>query len=129
MKLKTSRLWPMLAFSGLLAIGHAGAARAQMINPFGVNNGMLLTADDYKLGGAAAKQLFSDPPAVGRYETWSNPVSGNHGRLTILEMYTSKDMPCRKVKSHVVYKKTGALPRDVTLNACQLPTGEWKIVS
>jgi hypothetical protein len=129
MKLKTSRLWPVLAFGGLFAVWQAGAAQAQLINPFGVNNGTLLTANDYKLGGAAAKKLLADPPAVGRYETWSNPVSGNRGELTIMEISTSKDMPCRKVKSHIIYKKAGALPRDVTLDACQVPSGEWKIVS
>jgi hypothetical protein len=129
MKLKSLRLWPVLVLGGLLAIVQAGTARAQLINPFGVNNGTLLTADDFKLGGAAFNKLLSDPPAVGRYETWSNPVSGNHGKLTIVEMYTSNDMPCRKVKVHNVYNKAGALPRDWTLNACQLPTGEWKLAS
>jgi surface antigen len=129
MQVRTSRLWPMLAFGGLLAVGQAGAAHAQLINPFGVNNGTLLTAQDYKLGGAAMKKLFADPPAIGRHETWSNPVSGNHGKLTIMDVFTSKNMPCRKVESHVVYKKKGALPRSLMLNACQLPTGEWKLAS
>jgi hypothetical protein len=68
------------------------------------------------------KTLFADPPAMGRYES-------NHGELTIVEVYMSKDMPCRKVKSHVVYKKIGALPHDIMLAACQLPTGQWKLAS
>jgi hypothetical protein len=44
MKLKTSRLWPMLALGGLLAVWQAGVAQAQLINPFGVYKGTPLTS-------------------------------------------------------------------------------------
>jgi surface antigen len=131
---KMARRLPKLAFllaiSGSLATACSAVAQAQMINPFGVNNGQSLTKDDYKLAnGAVAKLLNEASSEVGSYEDWSNPASGNHGKFTVLDIFTSKGMPCRKVKSSIVFSKAGAGPRSYTLDACKLPTGEWKTVA
>ncbi len=127
---RMAKLAVLLLAGSMLTISHATAAKAQMVNPFGGYTGPTLNKDDYNLaGGVVTKLLNEKPAAVGRYENWSNPVSGNHGKFTILSIFTSKDMPCRKVKGDVIYGKASAHPRSITLDACQLPTGEWKTLS
>jgi len=122
------RIWPGLIVACALVLAHAGAARAQIINPFGVKTNANLTSDDYKLGRAAVDRLLAEPPAIGRYEDWSNPASGNKGTLTIVGILTKNNMPCRKVKSYIVYGKKGAAPNTLVLDVCDTSTG-WKIAS
>jgi surface antigen len=101
-----------------------------MINPFGKYNGPTLGKEDYKLAREAVGELLNETtPAVGGYDTWSNSASGNHGKFTILEIFTSKGMPCRKVNAYISYGKAGSAPRSFTLNVCKLPSGEWKTVA
>jgi surface antigen len=120
--------WPALMIAGCLVFAHETAARAQIINPFGVNNGNQLTKDDFALGRAAVTKLLADSPAVGRYEDWNNPATGNHGRLTITRLYTQNNMPCRKMDSLVEFSKKGAAPNTLVIDVCKTPTG-WKVVS
>ena len=120
----------LLMVSSFLCIAYSGMAEAQMINPFGVDNGATLGKDDYKIAGEAVEKLLNEKDlSLGRFDTWSNPASGNHGKFTILDIFTSNGMPCSKVNSHVAYRKAGAAPRNFTLDVCKLPNGEWKTVA
>jgi surface antigen len=120
----------LLMITGSLEIASFSSAKAQMINPFGVNNRATLGKEDYRLALEAVGKLLNEkPPTVGRYDTWSNTASGNHGRFTILDIFMSNGMPCRKVKSYVVYSRAGTTPRSFTLNVCKLQNGEWKTVA
>lgn len=123
-------LWPLAAaLGGFLVMAGASPAQAQMFNPFGSNTGSVMTKADYAAGRAAATRLLDDDtPAVGRYESWTNPTSGNHGVLTIQSIFTKNDMPCRTVRSYVEYSKKGSAPYSAVLDVCKLATGEWKIV-
>jgi hypothetical protein len=127
-----SRKLACLLFAGaLLATTGGTAARAQMFTPFGMGyNGPSLKQDDYDAAKVVVVKLLNEKPAeVGRYESWSNPASGNHGKFTILGIFTQDNMPCRKVKADVIYAKAGAAPRSFTLGACQIPSGQWKTVT
>jgi surface antigen len=105
-------------------------AKAQMINPFGRYNGPTLGKEDYTLARESVEKLLNEQtPTVGGYDTWSNSASGNHGKFTILDIFTSKGMPCRKVNTSIFYHKAGAAPRSFTLDFCKLPSGEWKTVA
>lgn len=120
----------LLMLSGFLCTAYSNMAKAQMINPFGVNNRATLSKDDYKIALEAVGTLLNEqPPSVGRFDTWSNPASGNHGKFTILKIFTSNGMPCRKVNSYVAYHRAGTTPRSFTLDVCKLPNGEWKTVA
>lgn len=120
----------LLLLAGTLANAYSKMANAQMISPFGGYNGPTLGKDDYKLAGEAVEKLLNETkPTIGRYDTWSNSASGNHGKFTILSIFTSKGLPCRKVNSYVVYRKAGSAPRSFTLDVCKLPSGEWKTVA
>jgi hypothetical protein len=122
------RAWPALIVAATVVFAHAGAARAQIINPFGVNNNNTLTNEDFTLGRAAVTKLLSDTPAVGRYENWSNSASGNSGRLTIASIFTRNSMPCRKLDSKIVFAKKGSSPNTLVFDVCKASDG-WKIAS
>ncbi len=124
------RLVMLLMLSGFLSIANPNPAKAKMINPFGVNNGATLSKDDYKIALAAVRELLNEKTLkVGAHATWRNSASGNHGKFTILDVFISKGMPCRKINSYVAYQKPGATPRSFTLNVCKLSNGEWKTVA
>jgi surface antigen len=115
---------------GPLTIASSNMAQAQMINPFGKYNGPTLGKEDYKLAGQSMEALLNKtPPTVGGYDTWRNAASGNHGKFTILEIFTSKGMPCRKVNASISYRRGSGVPRSFTLNFCKLPSGEWKTIA
>jgi surface antigen len=125
-----SRLACLLLAGGLLSAAGGVAAQAQMLRPFAGYNGPTLKQDDYNVAGGVVTKLLNEKPAqVGHYEDWNNPASGNHGKFTILSVFTSKNMPCRKVKADVIYASANSHPRSFTLDACQIPTGEWKTVT
>ena len=125
-----AKLAALLLTGGMLTAGCATAARAQMFNPFGGYTGPTLNKDDYQIAGAAVTKLLNEKPAAaGQSEDWNNPATGNHGTFTIQSIFTAKDMPCRKVKGDVIYSKPNSNPRSLTLNACQLPSGQWKTLS
>jgi surface antigen len=122
-----TRLVLCLIASIILSAGYARSANAQMLNPFGGYNGPTLGKDDYIVARNAVATLLNEaPPAVGRYEHWKNPTSGNHGKFTIVSIFTSKGLPCRKVSAEIIYSKAGSSPRSFALDACKLPSGEWK---
>jgi hypothetical protein len=119
--------WPALIVAATL-VAHAGAAQAQIINPFGVNNGNTLSNEDFTLGRAAVAKLLSDTPTVGRYESWSNPASGNSGKMTIASIFTKNSLPCRKLDSLIVFSKKGSDPNTLVFDVCKTSDG-WKIAS
>jgi surface antigen len=120
----------LLIAAGSLAGSSSQTAEAQMINPFGKYNGPTLGKEDYKLADEAVGALLNEKtPTVGAYNTWSNSASGNRGKFTVLEIFTSNGMPCRKVNESISYHKAGPAPRSFTLDLCKLPSGEWKTVA
>jgi surface antigen len=120
----------LLIAAGSLAVASSQAAEAQMINPFGKYNGPTLGKEDYKLADEAVGTLLNEKtPTVGAYNTWSNSASGNRGKFTVLEIFTSNGMPCRKVNESISYRKAGSAQRSFILDLCKLPSGEWKTVA
>src|ERR1700744_6122949 len=116
-------LLPIVA--GSLAIASANIAKAQMINPFGKYNGPTLGKEDYRLARDSLDALLNEKvPAVGGEGTWRNAASGNQGKFTILEIFASQGMPCRKVREDISYGKAGSAPRSFTLDFCKVPNGE-----
>ncbi len=116
---------------GLLLLAALAAPAQAQINPFGSYKGPVLSAGDYKAAGPVVVKLLNEKPAVtGSTAAWSNPASGNSGTFTIDSLFTADNMPCRKVTAHVNYARTpGQYPRGFSLDACQLPDGQWKVRS
>jgi surface antigen len=125
---KLSRLACLVVLGGALALAGTASAQAQLSNILGSTAGPRLSDEDYKIATAAVVKLLNETPAkAGLYEHWSNPATGNGGKLTIESLYTMNGMPCRKVSSYVTFAaSSGLAPRTTVLGACQVPSGAWK---
>jgi surface antigen len=114
--------------AALLLIG-VPAADAQ-INPFrSSRHATGLTSEDVaKLSEATGRLNHKEPIHVGDSEVWSNPASGNSGKVTVTRLFQSAGMACHAVRYDLSYNA----PRDArTYNAdwCRTKAGEWKVKS
>ena len=112
----------------LLLIG--GSAADAQINPFRSSrqaNG--LSKEDVAMVTDATGRLNQkDPIHVGDSEDWSNPASGNSGKVTVTRLFTSLGMACHAVRYDLSYKAPRS-PRSYNANWCRTKTGEWKLKS
>jgi surface antigen len=114
--------------AALLLIG-VSAADAQ-INPFRSSRQATgLTNDDVaKVTEATGRLNQKDPIHVGDVETWSNPASGNSGKVTVTRLFKHSGMACHGVRYDMSYKASRP-PRSYTADWCHTKSGEWKLKS
>ena len=101
-------------------------AEAQ-VNPFRNSAAQDLTEKDLEIIGAAAEPLYKvENPEVGKSATWMNPKSGNFGTIELVEVSTWQEMPCRKLH-HLMQIRKWKDALNMTINRCQIASGEWRI--
>jgi surface antigen len=69
-----------------------------------------------------------EPVKVGDTEDWSNPSSGNSGKVTVTRLFHSSGMECHSLRYDFTYKASKT-PRTYNADWCKTKTGEWKIKS
>jgi hypothetical protein len=74
---------------------------------------------------AALGLLNTDPPQIGQTSEWTNPRSGAHGTVTMLQASQKRGLPCRTMR-YVVDASRVAEPMDLTVTLCKTSTGTWK---
>lgn len=84
-------------------------------------------ADLQAMRATAARLYQQQPVANGATDRWSNPNSGNHGSVTVLQSFTRAAMPCRLVRYDVHLRSRRGM-RSYTLDWCRTDTGAWKIM-
>jgi hypothetical protein len=111
---------------GLLLAG-TSASFAQ-INPFKGNGhpGGLTKADVNMVFAAAGHLNSKDPIAPGDSEDWSNPASGNSGKVTVEKVFKSAGLSCHGLHYDLHYK-TNRPDASYTADWCKTKSGEWKI--
>ena len=100
------------------------------INPFWttrLSNG-LSNADVDMLFAATQHVNTTNPIRVGYAETWSNPDSGNSGKITVTRLFRSGGLACHALRYDLSYKAQRP-PRTYALDWCKTTAGEWKIKS
>ena len=100
------------------------------INPFRSNsqsNG-LTKADVGMLSTTTGLVNKKEPVKVGDTEDWSNPASGNSGRVTVTRLFHSNGMECHGLRYDFTFRASNA-PRTYNVDWCRTKTGEWKIRS
>ncbi len=101
-------------------------AEAQ-INPFRNSAVEDLTEKDLELMGAAAVPLYkTEKPEIGKSAAWTNPDSGNFGTIELVDVYVWRKMPCRKLQ-HLMQIKKQRDALNISIDRCQVESGEWKI--
>jgi hypothetical protein len=117
-----------LAALVLASLG-VSASQAQ-ISPFrSSRQGIGLTNSDVKMVDEAVDRLNSTEPLhVGDSQDWSNPDTGNSGKVTVTRFFESGGMACHGVRYDLLYKAK-PVPTHYNLNWCKTKLGEWKIKS
>ena len=119
----------LILAAAILAIGSARSLAQEDV--FGVE-GLPLTTKDFAAMASAANPLLKDESLpLGTTREWRNPVSGNRGRITLLERfqydYEGSTLPCRKLKYHTVFKNQ-ANPYNLIIQRCRIANGRWKLL-
>ena len=114
--------------AAVLLLAGLSASSAQ-INPFRSSQANGLTKADVGML-TTTTQLVNrkEPVAVGDTEDWSNPASGNSGKVTVTRLFRSSGLECHGLRYDLSFKATRA-PRTYNVDWCKTKTGEWKIKS
>jgi len=116
------------ALAAALLLG-ASAADAQ-INPFRSSRHAsgLSKEDVAKVSEASGRLNHKEPIHVGDSEAWSNPTSGNSGKVTVTRLFKYSGMACHGVRYDLSYKSPQQA-RSYDADWCRTKTGEWKVKS
>lgn len=115
--MKRYRSLPLAAV--LLAL--AGAAAAQLVNPFARDAVPLAAEDSAKLWAAVHGVLADYRP--GAESAWSNPATRRAGVARVLRTFSRDGSRCADVQ-HAFTQGGGAA---YTFPFCQVQDGSWKI--
>jgi surface antigen len=69
-----------------------------------------------------------EPVKVGDTEDWSNPASGNFGKVTVTRLFHYNGMECHGLRYDFTIKASNTA-RTYNTDWCKTKTGEWKIKS
>nr|WP_294557165.1 RT0821/Lpp0805 family surface protein [uncultured Rhodopila sp.] len=100
------------------------------INPFRSSSRAtgLTNADVGMLFTTAGLVNKNEPVKVGDTQDWSNPTSGNSGKVTVTRLFHYSGMECHSLRYDLTFKASNA-PRTYNVDWCKTKTGEWKIKS
>jgi len=106
------------------------SASFAQINPFRSSreSGGLSKADVDMLSAATGRVNNMDPIHVGDAEDWSNPDSGNSGKVTVTRLFRSGGLACHGLRYDFSFKAQRP-PRTYAVDWCKTKAGEWKIKS
>ncbi len=65
-------------------------------------------------------------PVAGATRSWTNPTSGNSGKVTIARLFESTGMPCHALHYAISFVDQ-PVPQDYEFNWCRTSKGQWKI--
>ena len=82
--------------------------------------------DDLQLFIETGRKALSDETAQGQTLSWENPKTRARGDMTVVKIYTMKEMPCRQVKLH---NEADGRKGTSLLSLCRDATGKWRAVS
>jgi surface antigen len=104
-----------------------GPGMAQ-INPFGLDpNTASLTDEDWRLLSEATVTLNRAPnAAAGETRSWSNAVSGDSGKVSVMRVFQSNGATCHAVRYAILFPHRST-PQEYNVNWCRTTNGQWKI--
>jgi surface antigen len=117
------------ALAVLLLLAAVSVSSAQ-INPFRSNSRAtgLTNSDVGMLFTTAGLVNKNEPVKVGDAQDWSNPSSGNSGKVTVTRLFRYGGMECHSLRYDLSFRASNA-PRTYNVDWCKTKTGEWKIKS
>lgn len=100
-------------------------AEAQFLGP-GLESNIELTKHDLDIIHSTVDQQVHGK-SVGATASWSNPESGNYGKITLIKKYSVNGLPCETVGYTLATRRMAVPPEHYMLNSCRQPDGHWRI--
>lgn len=111
-----------------LVVFATASAPTHAANPFKGSGFQLDDSDLPLLKMAAGKLYLTEGIESGTVEKWSNPETGNRGKVKLVRKHEYKGMPCRRLQHDILLKRV-ADPYRFIVDRCKTADGEWKIVA
>lgn len=65
---------------------------------------------------------------VGATAKWSNPASGNSGKIRLVQKFTRNNQQCETLDYRLVTKRRASGPEHYVLKSCLQPDGQWRLI-
>jgi surface antigen len=112
-----------LVFTALLAWL---PAQAQYLGP-GIRTNIALTKQDLEsIRHTITTQVHGKP--VGTTAKWSNPESGNSGKITLVRKFMQNGQHCEALDYRVMTNRRPVRPEHYVLRSCLQPDGQWRLI-
>jgi len=102
-------------------------AQAQYYLGFGVETNIELTKQDLEIIRQTVDRQVHGKP-VGTTAKWSNPTSGNSGKIRLVKKFTRNNQQCETLDYRVVTNRIPAGPEHYVLSSCLQPGGQWRLI-
>jgi surface antigen len=100
-------------------------AQAQYLG-LGIETNIELTKPDIEIIHRTVDTEVHGKP-VGTTAKWSNPDSGNYGKVELLKKFVQNGQPCETVEYTLGTKRRPVRPEHYVLNSCLQPDGQWRM--
>lgn len=65
---------------------------------------------------------------VGTTAKWSNPESGNSGKISLVNKFTRNGQQCETLDYRLTTKRRPVGPEHYRLSSCLQPDGQWRLI-
>jgi len=66
--------------------------------------------------------------AIGTTAKWSNPESGNSGKIMLTKKFTRKGQQCETLDYRLITRRRPVGPEHYVLSSCLQPDGQWRLI-
>jgi surface antigen len=101
-------------------------AQAQYLG-LGVETNIELTKQDLDIMRQTVNGQVHGKP-VGTAAKWSNPASGNSGKIRLVKKFRRNDQQCETLDYRLVTKRSPVGPEHYVLSSCLQPDGQWRLI-
>jgi surface antigen len=101
-------------------------ARAQYLG-LGVKTNLELTKQDLETIHRTVDEKVHGK-AVGTTAKWSNPASGNSGKIQLAKKFTRNGQQCETLAYTLRTKRRPVTPEHYRLSSCLQPDGQWRLI-
>ena len=101
-------------------------AHAQFLGP-GIRTSIALTKQDLEMIRQAVNSQVHGRP-VGTAAKWTNPDSGNSGKVTLARKFTRNGQQCEALEYTLKTTRRPVRPEHYTLSSCLQPDGQWRLI-
>jgi surface antigen len=100
-------------------------AQAQLL--LGLETNISLTHQDLAIIRHTVNEQVHGRP-VGTTGEWSNPQSGNSGKIALVRKFTRNGQQCETLDYRLTTTRRPAGPEHYRLSSCLQPDGQWRLI-